>query len=52
MQAAEAKVQKVLERCEQFLVPHYQRPYSWTEKQWDTCIRSSNRAADWSLAVA
>lgn len=36
MQAAEAKVQKVLERCEQFLVPHYQRPYSWTEKQWAT----------------
>ncbi len=34
MQAAEAKVQKVLEGSKQFLVPHYQRPYSWTESEW------------------
>jgi hypothetical protein len=35
MEAAEAKVQKVLEGSKQFMVPHYQRPYSWVEKQWE-----------------
>jgi hypothetical protein len=35
MEAAEAKVQKVLEGSRQFMVPHYQRPYSWAEKQWE-----------------
>jgi len=35
MEAAEAKVQKVLEGSKQFMVPHYQRPYSWIEKQWE-----------------
>ncbi len=34
MEAAEAKIQKVLEGNKQFLVPHYQRPYSWQEAQW------------------
>lgn len=34
MEAAEAKVQKVLEGTKQFLVPHYQRPYSWREREW------------------
>lgn len=34
MEAAEAKIQRVLERGQQFLVPHYQRPYTWTEEQW------------------
>jgi uncharacterized protein with ParB-like and HNH nuclease domain len=34
MEAAEAKVQRVLEGSKQFLVPHYQRPYSWKEQQW------------------
>ncbi len=36
MEAAEAKVQKVLEGSKQFLVPHYQRPYSWREEHWRT----------------
>jgi uncharacterized protein with ParB-like and HNH nuclease domain len=36
MEAAEAKVQRVLEGSRQFLVPHYQRPYSWAEQQWKT----------------
>ena len=35
MEAAERKVQKVLEGDKQFMVPHYQRPYSWVEKQWE-----------------
>lgn len=34
MEAAEAKVQKVLQGDKQFLVPHFQRPYSWTEREW------------------
>ena len=36
MEAAEARIQKVLEGTKQFLVPHYQRPYSWKEEQWKT----------------
>lgn len=39
MEAAEAKVQRVLEGSRQFLVPHYQRPYSWREEQWKTLWR-------------
>lgn len=34
MEAAEAKIQRVLEGSKQFLVPHYQRPYSWKQDQW------------------
>lgn len=34
MEAAEAKIQRVLEGSKQFLVPHFQRPYSWREEQW------------------
>src|SRR5579884_301317 len=39
MEAAEAKIQRVLEGTKQFLVPHYQRPYSWTQDQWKTLWR-------------
>ncbi len=39
MQAAEAKIQKVLEGSKQFLIPHYQRPYSWKEAQWTALWR-------------
>jgi uncharacterized protein with ParB-like and HNH nuclease domain len=39
MEAAEAKIQRVLEGSKQFLVPHYQRPYSWKEEQWKTLWR-------------
>jgi uncharacterized protein with ParB-like and HNH nuclease domain len=34
MDAAEAKIQKVLQGDKQFLVPHFQRPYSWQEREW------------------
>ena len=34
MEAAEAKVQKILQGDKQFLVPHFQRPYSWRESEW------------------
>lgn len=39
VEAAEAKIQRVLEGSRQFLVPHFQRPYSWREKQWDALWR-------------
>ncbi|HEY2409926.1 MAG TPA: DUF4268 domain-containing protein [Polyangiaceae bacterium] len=39
MEAAEAKLQKVLEGSKQFQVPHYQRPYSWDSPQWQTLWR-------------
>jgi uncharacterized protein with ParB-like and HNH nuclease domain len=35
MEAAEAKLQRILEGKKQFLVPHYQRPYSWQKDQWE-----------------
>jgi hypothetical protein len=34
MEVAEAKVQRVLQGDKQFLVPHFQRPYSWRESEW------------------
>lgn len=34
MEAAEAKIQRVLEGSKQFLVPHYQRRRSWEIEQW------------------
>lgn len=39
MEAGEAKIHKVLDGTKQFLVPHYQRPYSWTERDWETLWR-------------
>ena len=39
MEAAEAKVQKVLEGSKQFMLPHYQRTYSWVEEQWEVLWR-------------
>lgn len=41
MQAAEAKLQRVLEGSKQFLVPHYQRPYSWQPEQWEALWRDT-----------
>ncbi len=36
MEAHEQRVQKVLEGNKQFLVPHYQRPYTWSKDDWNT----------------
>lgn len=36
MEAHERRVQKVLEGNKQFLVPHYQRPYTWSKDDWNT----------------
>jgi uncharacterized protein with ParB-like and HNH nuclease domain len=35
MKASETKVQKILEGTNQYVVPLFQRRYSWNKKQWD-----------------
>ena len=34
MQASETKLRQLIEGTKQYLVPLFQRPYSWSEKQW------------------
>jgi uncharacterized protein with ParB-like and HNH nuclease domain len=34
MQASETRLQKVIEGTIQYLVPLFQRPYSWEKHQW------------------
>lgn len=36
MQAAETKLRQLIEGTKQYVVPLFQRPYSWSEKQWKT----------------
>jgi uncharacterized protein with ParB-like and HNH nuclease domain len=36
MQAQEARLRKLIEGTTQYVVPLFQRPYSWSEKQWKT----------------
>lgn len=36
MQANETKLQNILEGTKQYVVPLFQRPYSWDKKEWDT----------------
>ena len=36
MQASETKLRQLVEGTKQYVVPLFQRPYSWTEKQWKT----------------
>ncbi len=36
MQATEAKLRRLIEGTNQYVVPLFQRPYSWGEKQWRT----------------
>ena len=44
MKATEAKLLDFLKKSPQFLIPIYQRTYSWTEKEcrqlWDDVVRS------------
>lgn len=35
MKASETKLQKILEGTQQYLVPLFQRPYSWEKQQWE-----------------
>jgi len=36
MQASETKVRQLIEGTKQYVVPLFQRPYSWSEKHWKT----------------
>lgn len=36
MKASETKLTKIIEGTNQYLVPHYQRPYTWGSKEWKT----------------
>ena len=36
MKASETKLQPIIERTKQYLVPLFQRTYSWERKDWDT----------------
>ena len=46
MKATEAKLLDFLEKSHQFVIPIYQRTYSWTEKEcwqlWDDILRTGN----------
>ncbi len=35
MKAEETKLEKILEGTQQYMVPLFQRPYSWENKQWE-----------------
>jgi uncharacterized protein with ParB-like and HNH nuclease domain/predicted transport protein len=47
MKATEAKLLSFLQKSPQFVIPIYQRTYSWTEKQcrqlWDDVVRAGSR---------
>ncbi len=49
MKATEAKLLKFLQKSPQFVIPIYQRTYSWTEQQcqqlWDDIIRAGSNDA-------
>lgn len=36
MQASETKLRQLIEGTKQYVIPLFQRPYSWSEKQWKT----------------
>lgn len=36
MKASETKLIRIIEGTNQYLVPHFQRPYTWERKHWDT----------------
>ena len=36
MKASETKLAKIIEGTNQYIVPHYQRPYTWGRKEWNT----------------
>jgi uncharacterized protein with ParB-like and HNH nuclease domain len=35
MKANETKLQMIIEGTKQFVVPLFQRPYSWEQKHWE-----------------
>ena len=36
MQASETTIRKLIEGSKQYVIPLFQRPYSWTQKHWST----------------
>ncbi len=36
MKASETKLQQIIEGIKQYVVPLFQRPYSWDKKEWST----------------
>lgn len=49
MQASETKLRQLIEGTKQYVVPLFQRPYSWSKKQWKTLwddIQDKARHAD------
>lgn len=36
MKASETKLIRIIEGTNQYLVPHFQRPYTWQRKNWET----------------
>ena len=36
MHASETKIRQLIEGTKQYVIPLFQRPYSWSEKQWKT----------------
>lgn len=36
MKASETKLIRIIEGTNQYLVPHFQRPYTWEKKNWET----------------
>jgi len=49
MQASETKLRDLLEGTKQYVVPLFQRPYSWSKKQWKTLwedVREKSRRED------
>ena len=49
MKATEAKLLSFLQKSPQFVIPIYQRTYSWTDKQcrqlWDDILRAGSSGA-------
>ena len=34
MHAKETRLQEIIEGTKQYVIPLFQRPYSWTQKEW------------------
>ena len=54
MKATEAKLLEFLKRSPQFVIPIYQRTYSWTEREcqqlWDDIMRAENGLMSWLIS--
>jgi uncharacterized protein with ParB-like and HNH nuclease domain len=46
MKASETRLQAILEGTKQYVVPLFQRPYSWTKKEWDVLLSDLQQIAE------